>query len=621
MPIADTVALYLMENNPDDVLGNYGASNPNGVPFSSSIVKDGSYSCGRFSATNYRLITPSISESIRTFEFWFYWPTGHRVANEHAWGFDINNRLLVIGSGTAITAGGTRSATVPLTDDQWENIAVTWNDGGQCRLFVNNVEGATVATATVVSGGVHEIGNLMGFNLACDGYIDSFRFSDVLRTVFPTPLISITGITPVSGPVGGGTSVEVRGSDFDGSEDIFFGSRRATNILFVDSTRLTCDTPAHPNSSVNVKVQFSLAYLATLTAGFAYTDDVRIRARLMGVDLTQFVTSYGRLEQIKDILLAQATLLTTEMTIQVVNFQDFAKPKGVGSLFGGLNWYNQVLEILRDGRTIYEGFVKNIRTSPNEETADIVSENVLKKPAETVIVASALSANPAQAMLGFLRLVLEDSSINVTTFNQAGAQATNAGATIDYVFAQGDNVTVLQAIQLVSDLASISVFVKDNKVIARPFIPYQGDEAGLKFELNDSIVREWGELEFDNSAFNNKVAVGYPTDQFEILTDVESIKTNGITREIQFPADAKVAASDLTSARFFARLYIRRAAKRRQKLNIAGGEALKGTVIGDRFPVTSPDLGLVRSPMECIEVHQTLDGNEMELALAQIFEN
>ncbi len=347
-----------------------------------------------------------------------------------------------------------------------------------------------------------------------------------------------------------------------------------------------------------------------------------IQARFMGVDISEFVTSWGRLEQIKDILLAQATLLTAEMNIEVMNFRKFMNPRGPGSLIAGLDHYNGLLEIIKDGRTIYEGFVTDIRPNANAQTSVLVSENILKKPAETVINTQATDANPSFAMLDFIRFAVPEENIDARTFDQAAAPSSTSGATIDYTFAEGDNITVMQGVQLVSELSSISVFVKDNKIIARPFVPYRGQEENFKQEVNDEIAREWGAFSWDNSSFNNRVSVGFPVDKTVLLEDTESIKINGRTpRLIEFSPEDNVVASNLTSAEFFGRLYLRRAAKRRTKLNVAGGKSVDGTVIGGRFPVTTTSLGLVRFPMECIEVHQTLDSDEIELSLAQLFSN
>lgn len=511
------------------------------------------------------------------------------------------------------------SASKAYTPNTFARMKITSTDNGankDLEGFVDGVSettGSTVVQFTGGQGGVY----VRLLNTADDMDIDWWAMD--LN-------IAVTSVVPSTGLEAGGQSVDILGSDIGDGSIGEFGGVNATNNVASPNTSLTCDTPSLAAGLVDVRVKFgtlgSEEYSGILTDGYLYIAVVTpaTQAILMGVDITQFVTSWGRIEQIKDVLLAQATLLTTQMTIQVFNADKFLKPRGVGSLIGGLNWYDRILELKKDGVTLYEGFIKDIRPNSESGTANIVSENVLKKPAETVIVTQATAANPSQTMLALLRLVLDDDKINVSTFDQAGARATAAGATIDYTFTQNDGVTVLQAIQLISELSSISVFVIDNRIVARPFIPYQGSEAGLKFELNDSIVREWGDFSFDTSSFNNRVSVGYPTDQSFVLTDPEAIKKDDIIREFPFPADEKVVATNLTSARFFGRLYLQRASKRRAKLSVAMGKEAKGVRLGDRFPVTAPDLGLVRFPMECIEVHPTFDTDETELALAQIFE-
>lgn len=340
----------------------------------------------------------------------------------------------------------------------------------------------------------------------------------------------------------------------------------------------------------------------------------------MGVDVSRFVISWGRLEQIKDILLAQATLITSELTIQVHSFKGFMKAMGPGSLVAGLDHYNALLELIKDGRTIYEGFIRDMPSNSTSGTGSIVTENVLRKPAETVISGQATGANPVLAMLFFLRQAMPERNIDARTFDQAAAQSGRARATIDYDIKQGDNVTVMQFIQQVSELSSVSVFVRDNKVIARAFKTFQGGDAGMKAELTDPIVREWGQLSFDNSSFNNSVAVGYPTDKFVLLEDSVSIKQNGGNpRKLEFPADEKITASDESSARFFGKLYLSRASKRRRKMSVAGGKELAGHTLGDRFQLTHPDQGLQRFPVEAIEVSETIDGEEVEMSVAEIF--
>lgn len=255
MPDADTVALYLFENNPDDVLGVYDASNPNSVGFSSGIVKEGGFSVGRFSATNHMIVTPTITEAMRTAECYFYWPTGHANTNRHLWFVDNSNRIRIESGGMELIIGGLATSSVALSDDTWTHIAWTTNDGGQARLFKDGLEVATRTTTSVPTNVVHYIGNT-NTTLACDGYIDSFRFSDALRTSFPTPLISITDVIPSEGPAIGGSLMQIEGTDFSGTETITFGGIPATDVTLIDSTKLTCTAPAVDEGTHDVVVDF-----------------------------------------------------------------------------------------------------------------------------------------------------------------------------------------------------------------------------------------------------------------------------------------------------------------------------------------------------------------------------
>lgn len=343
-------------------------------------------------------------------------------------------------------------------------------------------------------------------------------------------------------------------------------------------------------------------------------------ARFMGVDISKLVAGWGKIEQIKSVLLAQATLLSSEMSLEVFSSKDFASPFGSTSLLGGLNYYNKLLEIEVDGVAVYVGLVKNVRSNATKGTAVIVSENVIKRPAESVFTLSGAGVNPAQAMLAILRTTLAESQINSDSFDQAASPSLDASASINFDFPSGSNVTVLQAIQKISELSSISVFVYNQKVMARPFLPYQGSGAGLKFDLTEMNVREYGDFQYDTSAFNNRVQVGYPTNSYATLNDIDSQRKNGISREIQFSASDQAVAADLQSATFYGKLYLERASRRRGKMGLVGGKELRDTVIGDRFPVYSSKLGLSGFPVEAIEVHRSLDSDEVELSVVELFE-
>lgn len=341
-------------------------------------------------------------------------------------------------------------------------------------------------------------------------------------------------------------------------------------------------------------------------------------ARFMGVDITELVTSWGTIEQIKDVLLVNATFMAGEHSLELFNRGGAFSPGAGGSMTAGLNWYNQLLEIIVDGKTVYQGFVKNITSNNTRTLSRIVSENIFKQPAETVFALTGIGQNPADVMLAIAKLGADPSMIDAASFATAGGPARAGSATIDFNFPIGSNSTVLAALQQIGALASISCFVLNNKITARAFQPYQGNGSGLQFTIQDAFVREWGDFGFDYSSFNNRVTVGYTGPGTTTLNDIASQKINNIIREFAFPATGSVVSSNLKSASFFGSLYLKRASLRRGVLPVAGGRELKSVAIGDRFPVTNNRLGLVAFPMEAIEVHGNLDNEEFELHLAQL---
>ncbi len=69
-----------------------------------------------------------------------------------------------------------------------------------------------------------------------------------------TPTISADGISPSSGPTGGGTSVTLTGSHFVSPATVHFGSVTATSVDVVSSTEITADSPPGAAGQVEVTV-------------------------------------------------------------------------------------------------------------------------------------------------------------------------------------------------------------------------------------------------------------------------------------------------------------------------------------------------------------------------------
>jgi hypothetical protein len=89
--------------------------------------------------------------------------------------------------------------------------------------------------------------------------------SQVTINVLPV----LTGISPGSGDVKGGTKVTLSGAGFSAGATIFFGAAAGTNATVVNGTTITVTVPAHAAGAVDVKVTTGGVTL-TLSGGYTY---------------------------------------------------------------------------------------------------------------------------------------------------------------------------------------------------------------------------------------------------------------------------------------------------------------------------------------------------------------
>lgn len=80
----------------------------------------------------------------------------------------------------------------------------------------------------------------------------------------------ISDISPSSGTTDGGTAVTITGSDFVDGATVDFDGDAATSVVFVDSTEITCVTPAHAAGGITVTVTNPDAQEDTI--GFTYVE-------------------------------------------------------------------------------------------------------------------------------------------------------------------------------------------------------------------------------------------------------------------------------------------------------------------------------------------------------------
>ena len=85
--------------------------------------------------------------------------------------------------------------------------------------------------------------------------------------------LQVASISPVSGPVAGGTTVTIRGSGFVAGATVAIGGVAATGVVVGGSTSLTAVTGAHATGLADVTVTIPGPRSATLAQGFFYATD------------------------------------------------------------------------------------------------------------------------------------------------------------------------------------------------------------------------------------------------------------------------------------------------------------------------------------------------------------
>ena len=96
------------------------------------------------------------------------------------------------------------------------------------------------------------------------------------RTAEGDPSLSITGVSPSSGPVIGGTPVRVTGTDFSNGATLTIGGVPAVNVVRVEDNLITAVTPAvAAPGAADVVVTVPNGKSATLSGGFTYTTNTQ----------------------------------------------------------------------------------------------------------------------------------------------------------------------------------------------------------------------------------------------------------------------------------------------------------------------------------------------------------
>jgi hypothetical protein len=105
--------------------------------------------------------------------------------------------------------------------------------------------------------------------VALDVSTQPIEFDNVRVGFGVSPLVSIVGIRPASGPAGGGTMVEITGSGFAAGTTVTIGGAPASDMVVNSSTSLSAMCPAGVEGPADVAVENPNG-TATLVGGFTY---------------------------------------------------------------------------------------------------------------------------------------------------------------------------------------------------------------------------------------------------------------------------------------------------------------------------------------------------------------
>ena len=85
---------------------------------------------------------------------------------------------------------------------------------------------------------------------------------------------TVTSVTPNHGPSDGGTSVTIAGTNFKPGAAITFGGAACSDVTVVSSSQITCNTPPHFPSAVDVTVTNPDAQSGTLLNAYTFESDI-----------------------------------------------------------------------------------------------------------------------------------------------------------------------------------------------------------------------------------------------------------------------------------------------------------------------------------------------------------
>ena len=157
-------------------------------------------------------------------------------------------------------AGGTRVTVSGTNLENTTSVTV----GGVAATAITNTSSTSISFTTATSGvaGLRDIVVITYSGVGSVTSAGAFRYVAV-----PT----ITSVTPTGGPVAGGTTVTINGTNLTNTTSVTFGSTPATSIANVSATQITAVAPAHASTSTAISIEtYDGIGTATLSSAYSF---------------------------------------------------------------------------------------------------------------------------------------------------------------------------------------------------------------------------------------------------------------------------------------------------------------------------------------------------------------
>lgn len=354
--------------------------------------------------------------------------------------------------------------------------------------------------------------------------------------------------------------------------------------------------------------------------------------QLLGLELAPFVQNWGQIEEVKEILMAQAQLFTAQHTLKVSNADNRFTPGNPASPLYGRNLQLLPVTLSVGSSNLYSGLLRSVTLDHASRVASILTENAFTVAAN-YFVNLTTSGNPASIIESILNQAGLQPYVDPISFAsaQAGFLANGATIGINYVTSGAisssngiSGTTALSAIQAISSMCSLSCYVQGGLIRLQAYRPYQKNLSTVKWQITPEYVYDFSTLEYAYQSLSNSVNVGYGASSNLYVRNYASILANNVvpggrTSEVNTQLDGTagnaVTVPNLASAQYFADQFLARASVLHRQGSLTCGRELVAAQIGDRCSILAPNWGNAPIVAEIIETHYSIASESVELVV------